>query len=856
MQTQAETRLTLKDLNYLPSLAGYILNNRLQEYVNLQLQLSRKLNIPLLSAFVHFTDQQILDLSLKTSTEFLSYIFQNKAEEQIENGIANWIANRLPFLDKNDIKAEDITLLTYIRKQSFLHFIPEYCSNTEQILDLIKEIDLYCLESETRSTNTYIKLLKDRIEENIHFIEKINNTTPSAIYVFDIDKTKGIYSNNKLGEILGYSQNELNTFRDNVIENLIHPDDRNVLKTRLQQISNLKGNETISYDYRIKHKNGNYRWVRSYESVFKRHSNGTVWQTIGIILDIDKEKKTADALIKSDERYKQAESLTHIGNYEWDLKTKELVWSEELYRIYGLEPQSGTINSAFIETFNHPDDKEIVKNIISKSIEQDGPFSFYYRIILHNGQEKILHARGEFVKDENNIPIRMIGTAQDVTEKEKLTNQLREKESIYKQAEELANMGNWTWDFKNQVLEWTDQLYKIYGLEPQSEPMNTEKILSFVHPEDKEYVANNINVFDKEKTRDFTFRIISKDGNVKTLRSIAKVQTDKNGNPYFVVGTERDITEKQTLIDKLQKSEDLYKQAQFLAHVGNWSWDIKGNTVSWSDELYRIYGLEPQSETITYERYISFVHPEDKERVLKQINHSAATNKPWKFMHRIISAKGDVRIIGATGEVLTNNSGEAYMMIGTAQDITERENLIEKLQESEKHFKQAQSMAHLGNWSIDLITNEYIWSDEMYNIYELDKTSGITRMQWENFIHPDEREEVLNYLNDCIKNNTVYDKVYRIVLDSGKIKTVHRKGEFIIDKEGRPVKMIGTTQDVTEEYRINQELKENQTFIKKITDATPSIIASYNIRTGKYVYISEGLEKLLGYSTKDVMEKG
>ena len=68
--------------------------------------------------------------------------------------------------------------------------------------------------------------------------------------------------------------------------------------------------------------------------------------------------------------------------------------------------------------------------------------------------------------------------------------------------------------------------------------------------------------------------------------------------------------------------------------------------------------------------------------------------------------------------------------------------------------------------------------------------------------------------------------------------------------------MIGTTQDITDEYRIQQELRESQMFIRKITDATPSIIASYNVNTGKYVFISEGLEKLLGYNTEEVIEKG
>ena len=856
MQLKSETRRSLRNLKYLPSFAAYILNHKLKDFVRLQIKLSRELNVPLLKALAHLNEEQIEALSTATSTEFLNYISENKAEQLIEKSMAQWASNTLPTIDKYDISADDITQITYIRKQNFLNFIPEYCSSTEQAIELVKEIDLISLESETRSTNFYINLLKQRIEENTHFIEKIAQTTPSAIYVFDVENYKGIYSNQKLGAILGYTQDELNMLGSEAIQSLIHPEDKNTINEKIESLKNGKEGGIVTYDFRIKNKQGVYKWVRSYESVFKRDEYGKVLQTIGITLDIDKEKKTAKALEANDKRYRQAEAITHIGNYEWDLKTGMLEWSEELYRIYGMEPSYQPFKSSVIEKYNHPEDGPEVSKIISHSINTLKPFDFYYRIILDDGTQKILHARGEIFKDKDNRAERVLGTAQDVTEKQTLIGQLRNKEALYKQAEELANMGNWSWDMTTKKLEWTDQLYRIYGLEPQSEQMNMEKFLSFVHPEDKDYVKEGIDLFYKENYLDFTFRIVTRDGKTKTLRSIAQVQKDKNGKPVSVVGTERDTTEKQNLIDRLKNSEQLYKQAQSLAHVGNWTWNIDSDIVMWSDELYRIYGLEPQSEPISYERYISFIHPDDREKVLSQIQIARDSKKSWEFTHRIINAKGQERILEATGEVITDKDGKVQMMLGTAQDITERQILIEKLQESEKHFKQAQNLARIGNWSMDLKTMKYVWSDEMYNIYELEKGTGISLKLWEDYIHPDDHDEVMRYFEESVQNLKPYDKVHRIVLLSGKIKTIHRKGEFISDEKGQAIKMLGTTQDVTEEYRIQQELKENQMFIRKITDATPSIIASYNINTGKYVFISEGLEKLLGYSTDLVMEKG
>ena len=126
-------------------------------------------------------------------------------------------------------------------------------------------------------------------------------------------------------------------------------------------------------------------------------------------------------------------------------------------------------------------------------------------------------------------------------------------------------MGNWSWDIKNNKLEWTDNLFRIYGLEPGSEEITIERFLSFVHPDDRETVAKGIDEIYTKDLLDYTFRI-TVGGQTKILRSISQVHRDENGDSLYVVGTERDITEKQTLIDRLRNSESLYKQAQALAH--------------------------------------------------------------------------------------------------------------------------------------------------------------------------------------------------------------------------------------------------------------------------------------------------
>ncbi len=431
---------------------------------------------------------------------------------------------------------------------------------------------------------------------------------------------------------------------------------------------------------------------------------------------------------RSEERYRQAEALTHIGNYEWHIKTNELVWSDELYRIHDLDPQTQNITYEKVGKFIHPDDLSIVRDATRKALEEQESFDYYYRIILLNGIEKILHAHGELMLDKAGKPVKIIGTVQNVTEKQTLIRRLRKSEELYKQAEQLANMGNYNWNVEKNTIEWTDQLYIIYGLEPQSETITIDRFLSFIHPDDKKEVEQSIETFFNQTSIDYTFRIITVGGVEKTIRSIAEVQFDSNGKPVNVIGTEQDVTERQKLVEKLQHSEILYKQAQAISHVGNWIYYIDSQTFEWSDEMYRIYEI-PADEPLNLEKFISKLHPED-------------------------------------------------------------------------------------------------------------------------------RDEVMKHITECIQNKTFYDKHHRIVLPGGRIKTIHRRGEIVVENNGRAVKMIGTSQDVTERERFEQELKENQIFIKKIADATPSIIASYNVNTGEYVFINEGVRKLLNYDPEEILTKG
>ena len=131
-------------------------------------------------------------------------------------------------------------------------------------------------------------------------------------------------------------------------------------------------------------------------------------------------------------------------------------------------------------------------------------------------------------------------------------------------------------------------------------------------------------------------------------------------------------------------------EAQEIAHIGSWEWDIPSNRVTWSDELHRLWGREPGSQELSYESYLASVHPDDRDLVERTVGQAYEESAPFAFEHRVPLPGGRVRWISSRGRVLTDDAGVPVRMLGTAQDITER-----KLQEAELERLNAELQARL-----------------------------------------------------------------------------------------------------------------------------------------------------------------
>ena len=852
------------DFRHLPAFAEFLQTNHLEAFVREQLRVSGEVKLPILATLLKsMSEKELIQLSVITTSEFLHYLANNNAQEQIDTSQQKYLSDQLPALSRDQISAEDITLIPYIRKQAFMHFIPAFTDNLTKGLALLKEIDLFLLESENSSAEIYIRLLKNKINEELYFKEKITNTTPGIVYVYDLLDQKSIFSNKKIGQYLGYSEPELSAFDDLFFTKLIHADDLTKSRNHYLELEKLGDKDIKTFEYRLKASNGLYKWYRTYESVFRRKNDGKVWQVIGIAIDIQNEKQTEQQLFYREAQLLEAQELSELGSFEWDLISGESQITPQIEKIFELKNHQPL--DSFLEQV-HPDDRSRVEGALKTAMEDTGVYDCEFRY-LADGKEKVVWSRGIVTFDENGKPLSMRGTVLNTSERHSIIQRLRVSEDLYKQAQATTHIGNYMLDLETDELTWSDELYRIYGLNP-GDPLSREHIANFNHPLDADFVLAQItDSVTQNKSFDFHYRIILKDNTVKILHALGEVLTE--GNKRKLYGTAQDVTERQHLIERLQQSDELYKQAQAISHIGNWSYEIKTDTTYWTDEMYRIFGLKPQSKGLTYEEFLHHVHPEDRQSVKAFAEQAVKAKIPYQMYHRNIWDDGTVKILHIRGDVVTNENGKAIRLFGTAQDVTEQQRTEQQLRENQNFIQKIADATPSIIASYNINSGKYRFvSRGIEKLLGYDAETAI-REGVEFFIriiHPDDlgpmmekNAQALQSANVSESNmkDVIVDWIYRMRHKNGEYRWFHTFGTiFDRNQEGNVEHVLNISIDITDKIEAEKKVLEQELFIKHIADASPTVLYLFDSVNGKVIYANKEIESVLGYTPEEMLQMG
>ncbi|WP_083386119.1 PAS domain-containing protein [Methylomonas sp. LWB] len=272
-------------------------------------------------------------------------------------------------------------------------------------------------------------------------------------------------------------------------------------------------------------------------------------------------------------------------------------------------------------------------------------------------------------------------------------------------------------------------------------------------------------------------------------------------------GVAIDITERKLADEALSLSSERLQLATRVAKIGIWDWDIVKNELVWDDSMYQLYGIQRGGFSGDYDAWIRTIHPEDKAYIDGEIQAALRGEREYSPEFRIIHPDGSCRYIKADSQTIQNSEGKPLRMIGTNMDITERKRIQEAMQRSQSALEEAQRIGHIGSWDVDMINDVLIWSDEIFRIWEIDKTQfEATFAAFLATVHPEDRDKVTLAYNQAIIDKSVYQVEHRLLFPDGRVKHIHERGEPYFDEDGRPVRFIGTSLDITERKQAETEL--------------------------------------------------
>jgi diguanylate cyclase (GGDEF)-like protein/PAS domain S-box-containing protein len=278
------------------------------------------------------------------------------------------------------------------------------------------------------------ELAEERLKEAEEKYRTLVEQIPAVTYIDPVDDPEtSLYTSPQIERMLGYTPEE---WRENKLwPKCLHPDDRERVLAADERFE--AGEEPFSEEYRLIAKDGSVVWVRE-EAVAVRNKEGVPLYWQGVILDVTKRKEAEGAVRRSEASLAESQRMAHLGTWEWDVRTDEVWWSDETFRIYGFEP------GEFAPTFEkligvvHPDDRILLREAIRAAHYEHKAYDFEHRIVRPSGELRWVHRRGEVVRGEGSEPLRMIGTVHDITERKVLEEQL-EHQALFDSLTDLPN---------------------------------------------------------------------------------------------------------------------------------------------------------------------------------------------------------------------------------------------------------------------------------------------------------------------------------------------------------------------------------------------------------------------------------
>ena len=554
------------------------------------------------------------------------------------------------------------------------------------------------------------------------------------------------------------------------------------------------------------------------------------------------------------------EGITATGTWYLNTVTNEMYFSDGVYRIHGLPAQSLNPHLYTFSSFIHPDDRGTITDVIARSIQYKLPLHIEYRIQAGNGIEKKLRQTTHWEFTDTGA-LMLYGSVADITHQtaterrgETAEYELSLKSRLLHMNEQVTGTGYWYINLLTRKIVYSDNVYRLHGLKPNSLPAGTNIFLNFIHPEDREVVKEiTKKIIRSHEPPDIDFRVIRKDGSIRYIRQRGKMVVYGEGEMVMIVSLQ-DITKEKVVERKSAELNEtvlvknfIQAQVEAAAGAGSWLWEVESGAITWSDGLYHLLGYRPSATTLTYKSFLRFIHTDDRKAVTSSIELLLQEKKEIEFPFRIIRL-GEERYIQASFKLVANSAKELF--IATLHDVTISHRMKEQLA---KQVQLTESISHNTEDAVfitDENNNILLWNRACEAQFKLRREEALHRNFFDVLPHLKE-ETTLTQFGQALKGQPVVSHANQWAGGRGYYNLIMVP---LRDNEGAVNGILHLLHDVTKEQGMERRLTERLHFIERLLEASVDRIVVLD-RHMNYLYCNKKASDHFGVDKEELIGK-
>ncbi len=566
------------------------------------------------------------------------------------------------------------------------------------------------------------------LQENQNLIQKITDTTPGLLYLYSLQAKRHVYINLKVKDILGYEPEELCDAPDDMLTKIVHPEEVERAYNHLHELGQAADGEILTFEYRARHKNNSYRWIRTSETVFKRNDTGEVILIAGNALDITESKESQSAITRQDqelqlaynqlkakkeelntlneqldkrvrertqelqasnERFNTISKVTNDILWDWNILTEEIWWSENFHKVFGHDKATTMPDIDTWLTYIHPDDRDRIRESFFSVLKStENQWTGEYLLQKADGTYASVYDRGYILRDAEGAPYRMLGSIIDFTELRNIEKELNYQNKITKLITDNATAALFMMNDQGRCTFMNPAAEAMIGFTlDEVKDMPLHNAIHHTHPDGSHYPIEECPI-DRALPQDNSVRahedvFIRKDGTFFPVLCAA-MPIKENGEAIGTVIEVRDLTEEKKAQQELLESTQRLRFVTESMPQKVWTANAQGEIDYFNKRWYDYTGLS--FNDLTGWGWAEAIHPDDRARNLELWKHAISTGEDFQLEHRLRRADGEYRWHLSRGIAQTDNEGNITMWIGTNTDTHDIKTALDNLERTRQEL--------------------------------------------------------------------------------------------------------------------------------------------------------------------------